>query len=65
MDGFGELLKTSSLRSNSVTRQVNFNRTKIGAKCQNANATFKVIFKQCDSVEYVTIQSLTGIFVTN
>ena len=34
---------TWSLRSNSVTRQVNFNRTKIGRKCQNA--TFWVIFK--------------------
>ena len=31
---FGEFLKTWSLRSNSVTRQVNFNRTKIGGKCQ-------------------------------
>ena len=50
---FGELLKTLSLRSNSVTRQVNFNRTKIGRKCQkfkNSNATFWVIFKQCDRV---------------
>ena len=27
---FGEVLKTWSLRSNSVTRQVSFNRTKIG-----------------------------------
>ena len=27
---FGEILKTWSLRSNSVTRQVSFNRTKIG-----------------------------------
>ena len=33
---FGEFLKTWSLRSNSVTRQVSFNRTKIGGKCQNA-----------------------------
>ena len=32
---FGEFLKTWSLRSNSVTRQVNFIRTKIGGKCQN------------------------------
>ena len=32
---FGEFLKTWSLRSNSVTRQVTFNRTKIGGKCQN------------------------------
>ena len=31
---FGELLKTWSLRSNSVTRQVNLNRTKIGGKCR-------------------------------
>ena len=33
---FGEFLKTWSLRSNSVTRQVSFNRTKIGGKCQNS-----------------------------
>ena len=32
---FDEFLKTWSLRSNSVTRQVSFNRTKIGGKCQN------------------------------
>ena len=29
---FGEFLKTWNLRSNSVTRKVNFNRTKIGEK---------------------------------
>ena len=33
---FGEFLKTWSLRSNSVTRQVSFNKTKIGEKCQNS-----------------------------
>ena len=33
---FGEFLKAWSLRSNSVTRQVTFNRTKIGGKCQNS-----------------------------
>ena len=33
---FGEFLKTWSLRSNSVTRQVIFNRTKIGRKRQNS-----------------------------
>ena len=27
-----------------------FNRTKIGGKCQNSNATFWVIFKHCVSV---------------
>ena len=31
----GDFMKTSKLRSNSVTRQVNFNGTKIGGKCQN------------------------------
>ena len=31
----GQFLKTWSLRSNSVTRHVIFNRTKIGEKCQN------------------------------
>ena len=51
---FGEFLKTWSLRSNSVTRQVTFNRTKIDGKCQNkknSNATFWVIFKHCDKAE--------------
>ena len=33
---FGEFLKTWSLRSNSVTRQVSFDRTKIGRKCQTS-----------------------------
>ena len=33
---FREFLKTRSLLSNSVTRQVSFNRTKIGGKCQNS-----------------------------
>ena len=33
---FGEFLKTWSLRSNSVTRQVSFNRTKISGTCQNS-----------------------------
>ena len=42
-----EFLKNWSLRSNSVTRQVNFNRTKIGGKYQNPNATFCVILKHC------------------
>ena len=32
---FGDFLKTWSLRSNRVTRQVSFNRSKIGWKCQN------------------------------
>ena len=32
---FGEFLKTWNMRSNSVTRQVNFNRTKISGKCKN------------------------------
>ena len=45
---FGEFLKTWSLRSNSVTRQVTFKKTKIGGNCQNSNATFWAIFKQSD-----------------
>ena len=39
------------MQTNSVTRQVTFNCTKIGRKCQNSkisNAIFWVIFKQCD-----------------
>ena len=34
---FGEFF---CLRPNSATKEVNFNRTKIGGKCQNTNATF-------------------------
>ena len=34
MVNFGEFLKTRSLRSNSVTRQVSFKMTKIGGKCK-------------------------------
>ena len=34
-DPFGEFLKTWSFRSNSVTRHVSFNRTKIGGKRQS------------------------------
>ena len=32
---FANFLKTWNLRSNSVTRQVTFNRTKNREKCQN------------------------------
>ena len=46
---FGQFLKSWSLWSNSVTRQVSLNRTKIGGKYPNSNGTFWVIFKQlCD-----------------
>ena len=61
MVNFGEFLKIWSLRSNSVTRQVSFNRTKIGGKYQNSNATFWVIFKQCASVKTKS-QSIWDIF---
>ena len=40
---FGEFLKTWSLRSNSVTRQVSFNRTKIGGKCQNSKIQWDIL----------------------
>ena len=40
---FGEFLKTWSLRSNSVTRQVSFNRTNIGEKCQNSKIQMRHI----------------------
>ena len=33
------------MRSNRVTRQVSFNRSKIGGKCQNSNVTFWVCAK--------------------
>ena len=47
---FWRVLKTWSLRSNSVTRLVIFNRRKIGGKCQNSNAIFWVIFSRSKMV---------------
>ena len=52
---FGEVWKTWSLRSNSVTRQVRFNRTKMGGQCPNSNATFWVIIKQCDVLWQIVV----------
>ena len=54
MVNFGDFLKTWNLRSNSVTRQVTFNGTKIGEKRQNYRIHpmrhFWIIFKTlCDS----------------
>ena len=52
---FGEFLKSRSLQSNSVTRQVNFNKTKIGwkmPKLTDSNETFWVIFKQRDVEDF-------------
>ena len=51
---FGEFLKTCTLRSNSVTRKVTFDKTKIAGKYQNSklkysNKIFRVIFKQCET----------------
>ena len=46
-DPLWQVLKICSLRSKRVIRQVSFNRTKIGGKCQISNATYWVIFKQC------------------
>ena len=40
---FGRVFENLKLRATSVTRQVSFNRTKVGGKCQkfkNSNATF-------------------------
>ena len=52
MFNFGEFLKTWILRSNSVTRQVTFEMTKIGGKCQSwkiqmGHFDFSVISKNC------------------
>ena len=45
----GEFLKTWSFRSNSVTRQVSFNRTKNGGKCQNSKcdifSNFQILWR--------------------
>ena len=60
---FGEFLNTWSLRSNSVTRQVIFNKTKIDEKCQNFKMRhFWVIFKQYESSFWNTAVLTFGIF---
>ena len=41
MVNFGDFLKTWSFQSNSVTRQINFNRTKISGKCQNSKTQMR------------------------
>ena len=46
MVNFGDFLKTRSLQSNSVTRQVTFNQTKIGRKCQNHYSRCFQIFRK-------------------
>ena len=65
---FGEFLKTSSLRSNSVTRHVSFNRTKIGenAKIQKFKcdilSTFQTLYKIRNYKFWSTMQLLTPKF---
>ena len=58
---FSEFSKAYSLRSNSVTRQVNFNGTKIGGKLKNLNVTFWVLF---DFVDAFKSRFLGGIFIS-
>ena len=59
---FGEFLKTWSWRSNSVTRQVTFNMTKIGGKCQNQSfkceilSNFQTMWRKRDSSTWVVIR---------
>ena len=57
---FGEFLKTWSLRSNSVTRQVTFDRTKLveNTRMEN-NAIFWVIFKHCVAANITLYQNST------
>ena len=52
---FWRVFEDLKLAVNSVTRQVSFNRSKIGGKCQNSNATIWVIFKHCETESYVTL----------
>ena len=62
---FGEFLKARSLRTNSVTRQVKFNRTKIGGKCQNSKIQMRhfTLFKQCDTLQKSLKKSYFAIFL--
>ena len=52
---FDEILKTWSLRLDSVTRQVNFNRTKIGGKCQHSKIQMRQFQKYSN---YVLVPNL-------
>ena len=61
---FGDFLKTWSLRSNSGTRQVSFNRTKIGGKCQNSKIQMRHIESFSNNVKNIghsnQIRSIRG-----
>ena len=54
----GEFSTNWSLRSNSVTRKVTFDRTKIGGQCWNSNATILSNFLtmwDCLELDYSTV----------
>ena len=47
---FGDFLKSEACGQIVLPDRSLFNRTEIGGKCQNSNATFWVNFKQCKCV---------------
>ena len=57
---FGEFLKTMMFRSNSVTREVTFNITKICGKCKIEKFKCDIIFKQCGVGQNVFVPSFPG-----
>ena len=61
---YGEFLKTWSLRSNSLVRQVTFNRTKM-PKLKNLSAVFCVICKLCALAQFLSFWSLWRLWLSN
>ena len=52
MVNFGDFWKTRSLRSNSVTRQINFNQTKISRKCHNSKIEMRLFWWFSNTVRW-------------
>ena len=64
MINFGEFLKTQSLRSNSVTRHVNFNRTKIGGKYQTLKCNILSDFQRLWDARFAHVWDFVRLFLT-
>ena len=59
MVNFDEFLKIWSLRSNSVTRQMSFDRTKIGWKCRNLKIKMRY-FGWFSNIVFLSYKDILG-----
>ena len=60
---FWRVFEKLKLAVKQCSRQISFNKEKIGGKCQNSKATFWVIFKQCVSQSWKITKKVS--FITS